>query len=72
LGLFLKSPDSLMHRNAERAAREAKLARDRYWPREWGRRPPNSQFWLDRLTRRSTYKAFGRGVMKLLSRRVRD
>jgi glycosyltransferase involved in cell wall biosynthesis len=72
LGLFLKSPDSLMHRNAERAAREAELARDRYWPREWGRRTPNSQYWLDRLTRRSTYKEFGRTVMKLLGSRARD
>lgn len=61
LGLFLDSPQSISH-NAELTAREAEIARDRHWPKEWGQRPKDSRSRLDRWLRRSTWREWWRGV----------
>ena len=59
LGLYLAAPSSVEHRNPELNWRESELARERYWPREWGARPrprgfflrPDVRYALSRLTR---------------------
>jgi glycosyltransferase involved in cell wall biosynthesis len=56
LGLFLQSPQSISNRNAEQGLRESEIARDRHWPAAWGPRPAEYRTWLDRLTRRGTYR----------------
>ena len=56
LGLFLQSPQSISNSDAERNHRESEMVRDRHWPAAWGPRPAEHRTWLDRLTRRSTYR----------------
>jgi len=56
LGLFFDSPASIMHSDPDRCSRESEMARERHWPREWGPRQKFQTSWLDRITRRSTYK----------------
>ena len=55
LGLFLDAPGSLSHGRTVNDA-ETELARERYWPKEWGPRLCPKRSLLDRLTRRSTYR----------------
>ena len=57
LGLFLASPGSLAHSSNSRTELEAEAARDRYWPKEWGLRTPRRLSFIDKWTRRSTYRA---------------
>lgn len=59
LGLFLDSPQSISH-HAEVNHREAELARDRYWPAEWGPRPREHRSLLNRLVRRRTWREWWR------------
>lgn len=65
LGLFLATPASLSHQR-ELTEREAEMARERHWPREWGPRPIDDRPLLDKLSRRSTYRKwaqrFARGL----------
>ena len=56
LGLFLKSSASISHSNAARAEEESERARMQHWPAAWGVRPQSHRSWLNRLTRRSTYR----------------
>jgi O-antigen biosynthesis protein len=56
LGLFLQSPQSISNSDTGRSLRECEIARDRHWPAAWGPRPAEHRTWLDRLTRRSTYR----------------
>jgi glycosyltransferase involved in cell wall biosynthesis/predicted O-methyltransferase YrrM len=39
LGLYLEHPGSIEHTAPENAQREANAARQRHWPKEWGRMP---------------------------------
>jgi glycosyltransferase involved in cell wall biosynthesis len=55
LGLYLKSPTSIMHSNAAINDQETRLARERYWPGEWGKIPADTRPLLRRLMRRDTY-----------------
>jgi glycosyltransferase involved in cell wall biosynthesis len=55
LGLFLDSAQSISH-NLPVHEEETELARARHWPVEWGTRADHAQPFLDKLTRRRTYK----------------
>jgi glycosyltransferase involved in cell wall biosynthesis len=67
LGLFLKSPGSLLQSNAELATREAEEARARHWPPAWGPRPQYHRGLLDHLLRRSAYRRIFRQVRDRLA-----
>jgi glycosyltransferase involved in cell wall biosynthesis len=57
LGLFLASAGSLAHSSNSRTEQEAEAARDRHWPKEWGPRSKRQLSFIDKWTRRSTYRA---------------
>ena len=47
LGLYLLSASGVEHGNQSLSYRESELARDRYWPRDWGKRPsPKGNFFV--------------------------
>jgi glycosyltransferase involved in cell wall biosynthesis len=57
LGVFLASSGSLAHSSNTRTELEAESARDRHWPKEWGSRTKRELSFLDKWTRRSSYRA---------------
>jgi len=57
LGVFLASSGSLAHSSSTRTDLEAESARDRHWPKEWGPRTKRQLSFVDKWTRRSTYRA---------------
>jgi len=46
VGVYLASPASIEHRHPELTFDEAELARQRWWPAEWGERPRPRGFFL--------------------------
>ncbi|HUP59013.1 MAG TPA: glycosyltransferase [Thermoanaerobaculia bacterium] len=46
VGVYLAASSSIEHKHPELAWRESELARERWWPAEWGRRPRPHGFFL--------------------------
>ena len=46
VGVYLASPTSIEHRHPDLTWRESELARERWWPPEWGTRPRPHGFFL--------------------------
>lgn len=46
LGLYLYAESSVEHRSGDLSGQESEVARDRYWPKEWGPRPAPSGYFL--------------------------
>jgi glycosyltransferase involved in cell wall biosynthesis len=46
VGVYLASPSSIEHRHPDLTWKESELARERWWPAEWGKRPRPHGFFL--------------------------
>jgi len=61
VGLYLAAPGSIEHRRPDLIWTECELARLRYWPAEWGKRPrPHGVFLRADLRRAATALLRGR------------
>lgn len=68
LGLVFQSPENLSTRDGELTRREADIARDRYWPKQWGARPTETKPLLRRLSRGDTYKRWASSLLAKIKR----